>query len=569
MRNHKELESILRRIDNRGYKAYHDIKGEYGFPRFQLFVDHVQGDPFAKPSKIRVRISHDVAAFPADAYRGGSRNTAFADFAARNFYDACRRFARPDKGTGHSGMITIEKPGQEILKRSSVVVNNQNIEVRFFMGLPAFGRRIAGHQAIKMFLDELPRIVDGSLLYKNIDSRKLYRHVEVNEDADFLRNQLEKLGIVSFVADDSVLPRASGIDDRPKKEGDVVSFKSPGAFSLEVDLPNSGRIRGMGIPKGITLIAGGGYHGKSTLLNAIALGVYNHIPGDGREFAVTEESAVKIRAEDGRNVANVNISAFIDNLPFGRDTKQFSTENASGSTSQAANIIEALEIDGKVLLIDEDTSATNFMIRDHRMQELVAKEHEPITPFIDKAEQLYGELGVSTILVIGGSGDYFSIADHIICMSDYLPYDYTEKAKNIAEKYKSERAREGGTSFGDIDQRIPLADSIDPSRGRREVKVAAKGLHHISFGRADIDLSAVEQLMDMTQTKAIADAIVYAKRFMDGGRTLREVISMLYEELDKSGFDILSRLPSGEYSFARKIEFACALNRLRTIELLN
>lgn len=239
---------------------------------------------------------------------------------------------------------------------------------------------------------------------------------------------------------------------------------SPASLSITIQTPNSGTVSGMGIPKGVTLIVGGGYHGKSTLLRALEIGVYNHVPGDGRERVVSNPSAVKIGAEDGRRIEKVNISPFINNLSFGKNTQAFSSENASGSTLQAANIIESLEIGASVILIDEDTSATNFMIRDHRMQELVSKEKEPITPFIDKVRHLYTDCGVSTILAIGGAGDYFDVADYVICMVEYTPRDVTGDAKRITDKFVSERISEGGTSFGRILERIPLVDNFNPKK---------------------------------------------------------------------------------------------------------
>jgi len=568
-RNKQQLKNILNQLDGRSYKAYNDIKGEFDFEKFMVLIDHVQGDPFARPSRIRVRVDQSIAQFPADTFHNHSRATALRDFLARCFFQASRKFARGNdsRGTGHSGIIRIEKPGQEILERSSVLINNNFVEARFVMGLPAFGRRIAGQHAAAMFFDELPRIVEHSLIYNNLNKNELYKHIETSEDADTLRKKLEILKIVSFIADDAILPRASGIDPRPLTTGNVIPFKSPASYQVEVELPNKGKIKGMGIPQGITLIVGGGYHGKSTLLRAIEGGIYNHIPGDGREFVVTNPAAVKIRAMDGRNIEKVNISPFINNLPFGTDTKAFSSENASGSTSQAANIIEAVEIGAGLLLIDEDTSATNFMIRDHRMQELVAKDKEPITPFIDKARQLFEELGVSTILVIGGSGDYFSIAHHVIGMKDYLPIDMTQTAHEIAEKYKTERKHEGGESFGSITERIPVKESFDPSRGRRMVKIAAKGLHSISFGTYTINISDLEQLVDMGQTRAIGDAIHYCSQYMDEQRTLKEITEKTLSDIREKGFEILDRIPSGEYVMSRKFELAGAINRLRSIKM--
>ena len=566
IRKPEDLRKILKRIDGRGYKAYRDIEGIYSFGKFTLFIDHVQADPFASPSRVRVRVPQELARFPKDTFANRSREIALRDFLTRKFYGAARRFCKGSRGTGKSGVISIDKPGQEILERTSVLVEEFYVEARFVMGLPAFGRKIAGKQAEAMFFEELPKIIEHSLFFENLNSSDLYEHVKTNEDADYIREQLDKMGLVAFVADGSVLPRRSGIDPRPLEKG-AIPFESPESLKVKINLPNRGEITGMGIPKGITLIVGGGYHGKSTLLNALELGVYNHIPGDGREFVITNFRAVKIRAEDGRRIEKVDISPFITNLPFGQDTKAFSTENASGSTSQAANIIESLKAGANLLLIDEDTSATNFMIRDHRMQELVSKDKEPITPFIDKAKQLFSDFGVSTILVIGGSGDYFDVADCVICMINYKPHDFTKKAKDIARKYKAERKPEGGKEFGKITDRIPLPESFDPSRGRKPVKIVPKGLKTIMFGKHAIDLQAVEQLVDMSQTRAIGDAIYYAKKYMDGKRTLREVVEEVLKDIEGKGLDCLSPKPVGDYARFRGLELAFAINRLRTLRV--
>ncbi|HVY55125.1 MAG TPA: ABC-ATPase domain-containing protein, partial [Thermodesulfobacteriota bacterium] len=421
MKTAHDLREALIAIDGRGYASYKDLAGEYGFDDFILYIDRVQGDPFASPSRVRARVYQDIAGFPKDTYSSKSRETALRDFIARAFNRACERFSLGNRGSGKSGLITMSAPGQEILERSSVVMTHLYAEARFGIGLPAFGRTVAGKHAQAMFFEELPRIVRFSMIFGNLDEDALYEHIETAEDADFLRNEIEGLGCVSFIADGSILPRASGIDPRPMSAGDAVPFLSPPTLRMDVELPNRGQITGMGIPKGITLIVGGGYHGKSTLLEAVSEGIYNHVPGDGREFVVTNPNAVRIRAEDGRRIEKVDISPFISNLPFGKDTKSFSTEDAGGSTSQAANILESLEAGAHALLIDEDTSATNFMIRDHRMQELVSKDREPITPFIDMVRSLYTDQRVSTVLVMGGSGDYFDVADHVISMTEYKP----------------------------------------------------------------------------------------------------------------------------------------------------
>ncbi|MEQ8962036.1 MAG: ABC-ATPase domain-containing protein, partial [Coleofasciculus sp. C2-GNP5-27] len=283
---------------------------------------------------------------------------------------------------------------------------------------------------------------------------------------------------------------------------------------------------------------------------------------------VTHASAVKIRAEDGRSIASVDISPFINQLPQGRSTRQFSTTNASGSTSQAANIIEALEADTQLLLVDEDTAATNFMIRDHRMQQLIAKDKEPITPFIDKIRQLYTDYGVSTIVVMGGSGDYFDVADTVIAMDNFQPYDVTEKARAIAKQYQTERISEGGKEFGEIAPRIPLPQSIDPSRGSRDVKLKVRDVDEVVFGKEEIDLAAVEQIVEKGQLRAIAEAIVYGKRhYINGRHTVAEVLNRMMADIESQGLDLLGNLPEGDLVLFRRFELAAALNRLRTLQI--
>lgn len=554
------MRELLRQIDGKGYKAYRRIRGSYDWHDYELHVDYIQPDPFATPSRVRVAVPLEKAAFPPDVYKSKIRTVALCDYLTRKFDEACRRYSRGKRGSGHSGVIAIERPGQEVLERNCMVITADRIEARFAMGLPARGRRITAKLAEEMFFVELPRIVRASLFFKSLNPEELYRHIETVEDAEYLRSQLGRLGLVAFVADGSILPRASGVDPRPMSAEKAVPFRSPPSMRVRVHLPNRGEVTGMGIPRGVTLIVGGGYHGKSTLLRALELGIYNHIPGDGRELVVTDPTAVKIRAEDGRRVECVDISPFVSRLPQGTDTKEFSTENASGSTSQAANIVEALEAGARVLLIDEDTSATNFMVRDARMQELVPKRCEPITPFIDRVRQLYEEHGVSTILVMGGCGDYFDVADRVLCMVDYVPHDVTREATKIAKEKKTGRRAEAAPEFDPVLDRIPAPGSLDP-RGK---KVRVKGLHTIKFGATIVDLSSVEQLVEIGQTKAIAEAMLRARRLVDGKRSLREIVDIIMGEISERGLDVLGRADLAAF---RAIELAAAVNRLRTLKI--
>lgn len=562
----ENLRSILLKLDGYGYKAYMDIKGSYKFPDFTLIVEHIQGDPFAAPSKLIVKVPQSVAQFPPHLYESSSREVALRDYLTRQF-DKVAYTMSSYRGTGKSGLISIVRFGQEVLERTSVFIDEQLVEIRFSVGLPARGRSILGRQAAEMLCEDIPEIVQKTLKYNSLNSRQIQTQIETVEDADWLRDKLSEKGLVAFIANDSILPRRSGVDQRPLLD-EAIPFKSPKSLEVEFNCPNQGLIKGMGIPVGITLIVGGGYHGKSTLLRAIELGVYNHIPEDGREFVVTNPAAVKVRSEDGRSIAGVNISPFINQLPQGRSTSSFSSSNASGSTSQAANIIEALEAGAEVLLIDEDTAATNFMIRDQRMQQLISKDKEPITPFIDKVRQLYTDYGVSTILVMGGSGDYFEVADNVIAMENFQPQDVTKQAKIIAQEYINERTSEGGNEFGTITPRIPLAESIDPSRGRREVKLKVRDVDEVAFGKEDIDLTAVEQIIDSGQLRAIASAIVYAKEnYLDRKRTIPEILERVMSDIEVKGLDILTEFPQGDLALFRRFEFAAALNRLRTLKV--
>jgi len=566
MTNQEDLRQRLLQLDDRNYKAYKDIKGSYKFPEFTLIIDRTQGDPFATPSQMRVQLPPSVAAFPPQLYQTRSREIALRDYLTRQFEIAAREISHR-RGTGKSGLIAIVRVGQSVLERTSASIKNGLVEARFVVGLPARGRRIAGRQAAEMLCEDIPEIVGQALKYRSLDHTKIQQQVETVEDADWLRQQLSQRGLVAFIPDGAILPRRSGVDQQPLLD-EAVPFQSPETLRVEFTCPNGGLITGMGIPSGVTIIVGGGYHGKSTLLKAIELGVYNHIPGDGRELVVTHPAAVKIRAEDGRSIAGVDISPFINQLPQGRSTISFSTANASGSTSQAANIIEALEADARLLLVDEDTAATNFMIRDRRMQQLIAKDQEPITPFIDKVRQLYTDYGISTILVMGGSGDYFDVADQVIAMENFQPQDVTKQARAIAQQYPTERSPEGGQRFGSIQERAPLPESIDPSRGQRDVKLKVRDINEVVFGTEEIDLSAVEQVVEVGQLRAIASALVYAKqRYIDGCRAVPEILNLVMANIQSQGLDILSNLPEGNLVEFRRFELAAALNRLRTLHI--
>ena len=579
MRTVDELRNILARIDGRGYKAYKDLQGAYAYPRFTLFIDHVQGDPFASPSKIRVRVPATVAKLPPDLFSNRVRRVALQDFLIREVHHAIHKICQGNRGIGKSGLVAIDVGGQEVLERTAMVVTPEWVEARLSLGLPAQGRTVLGRPAEAMLCREVQEIAERALKWRSVDQERARAFVNCVDNQESIRGQLDALGLVAFIADGALLPRSSGASDRPLARERAKSFRAPDSLRVSIPIPHpvsrdgklTRSLTGCGVPQGVTLIVGGGYHGKSTVLRALERGVYPHVPEDGREYVVTTEGAVKIRAEDGRSIERVNISGFIRNLPYGQETVQFSTDNASGSTSQAASILETVEVGATTLLLDEDTSATNFMVRDARMQALVHKEHEPITPFVDRVRELYERHGVSTVLVMGGCGDYFDVADTVIAMQDYQPRDATKEAQRIAREFRTRREIETTSPLSEVTSRIPVWESLDPSRGKREVKIEARSVDAIAFGHEVIDLSGVEQLVDASQTRAIGYALHLAsRRPMNGG--LQAIVQSLVELFDDAGLDGLDPYHQGErhpgnFARPRAFEIAAALNRLRTLRI--
>lgn len=567
MKTAAELKNLLTRIDRRGYPAYKDIRGMYSFPEYVLSIDHVQGDPFAAPSKLSVYVDGRNGGFPRKLYDTRYRRIALQDQLTRGFGRQAERVAFKAKGSGKSGLISVSRCGQEILERTACSIDPENgrIVMRFEVGLPANGRTINAREAEKIFFDFLPECVEQALLYRNADGEKLQAVADLADDQHHIRTVLPEMGLCAFVADGSVLPRESGVSSRPMKGG--VKFKSPEEMKVSIQLPHRGEITGMGMRKGITLIVGGGYHGKSTLLKALELGVYDHIAGDGREYVITDDTAVKIRAEDGRSIKDTDISMFINDLPNGKDTVSFATEDASGSTSQAANVIESMEAGTSLFLIDEDTSATNFMIRDELMQRVIHRDMEPITPFIDRIRELYDRYGISTVIVAGSSGAYFHVADNIIQMDRYIPKDITGYAKREAEGFPAIRGVDEPAGEPDF-SRCPKASGA--FKGGSRIKLKTMGREAVSIDRETIDLRYVEQIVDSEQVTALGHCVKYAqKNIFDGKTTLIQVVDQLEAVMEKQGMAAVCESRSSVANMARPRRqeiFAC-FDRYRSLKL--
>ncbi len=578
MKNSEELRQQLRSINCKSYPAYKGLKGLYHFGNYILSIDHVQGDPFASPSHVSIQISHRDAGFPVEYYKDTLTGTTLCDYLTRQFEKQVSQYSFRAKGSGKSGLLTVSHCGQEVLSRTACEITEKGITARFFVGFPANGRTINATELEKILFDFLPVCIQKSFFYSSLNANELQNYIELAEDQDFIRQTLPDKNLCAFIADGSILPRESGISSRPMKAS--VPFTSPDSLRISINLPHKGKITGMGIPKGITLIVGGGYHGKSTLLNALELGVYNHIPGDGREYVITDATAVKLRSEDGRFIKDVDVSMFINDLPNKKDTRCFSTLDASGSTSQAAGIVESMEAGSHLFLLDEDTSATNFMVRDAFMQQVIQREKEPITPFLERAEDLYKKAGISTILVAGSSGAFFHIADTIIQMDNYVPKDITASVKKLCCQYPL-------PSVSVTDFQLPHSHRImsrpaesskrlrhnsrgnhsdsDATRPER-LKTRISGTDSFSLGKQKIDLRYTEQLIDTEQTAALGLLLKYAvEHLADGRRTLPEIVQFLWKNLSSHGLSFFTENQkiSCDYAIPRIQEIYACLNRYR------
>lgn len=577
MKHSEELRQQLHSIHRRSYPAYKDLKGQYSFGNYILSIDHVQGDPFASPSHISVRIAHKDAAFPQEYYKDTLSRTTLCDYLTRQFEKQINAYTFRAKGSGKSGLISVSHCGQEVLARTACEISENGINARFFIGFPANGRTINAFELEKILFEFLPVCVRKAFFYSSQNARDLKSFMELAWDQEFIRQELKKRDLCAFVADGSILPRESGISSRPMK--DSIPFTSPESLKISLNLPCHGTITGMGIAQGITLIVGGGYHGKSTLLNALELGVYNHIPGDGREYVITDNTAVKLRSEDGRFIKDVDISLFINDLPNKKDTRCFSTLDASGSTSQAAGIVESMEAGSHLFLLDEDTSATNFMVRDAFMQQVIRREKEPITPFLERARDLYEKAGISTILVAGSSGAFFHIADTIIQMDNYVPRDITVSTKELCRQYPLSPV--SAPAFEMPHSRRIMTKSVSDASGRngrpdrkhsaehpehKNLKTKVSKTDGFTLGRQEIDLRYTEQLIDTEQTAALSLLLKYAvEHLIDGKRTLSEVVELLHNRLRQQGLSFLSgnsEIACG-YAMPRLQEIYACFNRYR------
>lgn len=553
----ERLRDKFLQVEGKPYQAFRDLAGAYRFPLYVLYVDHVQPEAFAALSRFRVRVDIAEAQFPRELWSSRARRIALEDYVARRFHQAIRRHVKGRRGAGHSGMIVVDAGGQEVLERTACRIQEDWIEVRFEAGLPADGRKASGKHASGMLLEELPKLAEEAMRFSSLDPAHARRHVEIAEDHAALQAALAPLGLVAFVGDGSLLARESALSDRPHRAR-AVAFESPPDLRVSLETPNSGRLSGMGVPTGVTLIAGGGFQGKTTLVRAIARGIYPHVPGDGRERVATVPDAVLIRAEEGRRVEAVDLSPFLGPLPSGAETAPYSVEHAAGAVAEAANVVEALEAGTHLVILDEDASAPTFLVRDDLMRRLAPAS--PMTPYRDRARQLLDERGLSTVVAAGATGEYLPVADTVILLDGYRPRVVTEQARALAR----DRSLPAPGPLSPTPARAPLPGPLATLRDR---KIDVRGLRALVVGREQVELGAVEQIVDQSQTRAIGEAIRYALEsgLLNGERTIREILDALEAALDQGGLEVLGA--SGALARPRRQEIAAAINRLRGLQV--
>ncbi|MBR6832348.1 MAG: ABC-ATPase domain-containing protein [Fibrobacter sp.] len=557
----KALYQKIRTLNGKNYGLYKSLADKpWDFGDFALEFLHVQGDPYAPASRVVIKANLSMLGYAGEWGGSFERRLALSDFLHRKLSRLVKE-RYPDKDAA----IVFDTAGPEMLVRNSLWIDNGELRACLQVRLPGEGRKIQAEVAAEILTMVLPDLVSAGLYYSKSDEAALQEHFRVLAERKEILAQLETRELCAFVPDGAVLPRASGLSELPL-EG-AVPFTAPEQMAVTLNV--CGReIRGMGIPKGITVITGGAFHGKSTLLQALTRAVYPHIPGDGREGIVIDESALRVGVEDGRSVRGTDLSQFVRDLPGGVSTKNFNTLSASGSTSEAANLLEAMEAGSRAFLIDEDSSAVNFLIRDVRVRKLLGDDREPLIPLTDRIREISVQ-GYSFILVAGACGDYLDLADNIVIMANYK----AECAKSSQPGTCSgEAAVSSARPF--VGYMQPLQKSVRPTSAvERQVKVKLSGDTLLQIGFLVSDTSRLNTLVDKQQRLGAGFVLLNllqnaasnseSSDASNAGDSVAVTIQKLYEKIQNVGFRNLPQGMSREMSLPRVVDIACVAFRLR------
>ena len=560
----KALYQKIRTLNGKNYGLYKSLADKpWDFGDFVLEFIHVQGDPYAPPSRVLLRSKLATLGYAPEWSSGFERRLALSDFLLRRLGGLVQ-----EKYSGKDAAVVFDSAGPEMLVRNSLWIDNGELRACLQVRLPGDGRKIQAEAAAEILTMVMPDLVSAGLYYNKADEPAMQEHYRVLAERKEILEQLDGHGLCAFVPDGAVLPRASGLSEMPLEN--AVPFNAPDG--LAVTLNACGReIRGMGIPKGITVITGGAFHGKSTLLQALTRAVYPHVPGDGREGIVVDATALRVGVEDGRSVRGTDLSMFVRDLPGGISTKDFNTLSASGSTSEAANLLEAMEAGAKTFFIDEDSSAVNFLIRDVRVRKLLGDEREPLIPLTDRIREL-ASAGMNFILVAGACGDYLDIADNIIVMANYK----AECVKSTMSSWKAEGLI-GSTEAGKINARPfaaymqPLQKSVRPASAvERQVKVKLAGDTLLQIGFLVADTSRLVTLVDKQQRLGagfmLLNMLQNAASNTEGDSpadSIAGAAQKLCDTICNVGFRNLPQGMSREMSLPRAVDIACVAFRLR------
>ncbi len=568
MRDKEEFFNILSSIDKKDFTEYTKLIGDFDFSRYVLKINQIQEEGAGKSTMVLVRVPQIIAGFPQHLYNTPLRRTALEDFLTRKVGAVVENLACYNEQGVSYRRISIAAPAQKILPRSSMAITEESVEARVYIDMPIREGLIAGDAAREIFFEEFPALVNSSLIYCNLSEKEVDDFVNLMEDADQVRQVLPTRGWVSFVGEGALLTRQSNTDLPDYDQLLPISAVEDIAVTLEV--PNEGAVRGFGVPSGLTVILGDAYSGRVELMRAIAAGVYNHVPGDGREMVITVPDAVYVAAEPGRSVQRVDISAFVNSGAGLQDTKQFSSACADPCAAQAASTVEAIEVGARVLLFDESDSSPEFLAIDSRTAGLLPNVERRVTPLSMRARQIVDELGISIIMAGTTSvAEYIAVADTVLCIDGFKVSNITKEARGAVSASNAVKAPPADIAGLVEKSRSIVPNSIDPSADRYDASIDAANIRSLLFGRATIDLSGVKQIADIFQTRSIGRILYYAKlRYMDEPRPIREVLDLIDRDLSTEGLESLTRDLRGDLARPRRYEIAAALNRLGTLRIL-
>ncbi len=534
MASEEVLRKTLKNADGKPFAKYKGIQNVFSLEGFEISFDEVQNDRSGH-TYARVRVPLKAAGFPEDVYGTPSRKVAFRDLVARRFWESARTRARSPIPKTDGGEGYMPRPGQEILDRGCVAVTEYSLEARFSLDLPSTGGKVNASATEELVFGRIAGIVSDSMLFSAYKLSKMYNHVFTAENADFIRGNLGSRGLAAFVAEGSVLPRR---EDDMAPMIDAVPFSCDAAASVEFEVPNGDPVRGWGVPEGFTALVGPSRHGKSVLADAVFAGVYNHIPGDGREYVVSVPDAVYVMAEEGRPVTSDDMSSFISPAP-GLDPSKFDSARASSPASEFAAVAEAMELGSSLVVVDEGYSNPSVIRKGY-----LSEDSAYIS--LSEAGGAMGRAGTSMLMV---TGDESAVrhADSVFLVKDFKVSPV--KVEMVLEECVVKAP----------EPRCPVSKNMSFEKGRKDLSVSAPSVRAVEIGSLRIEVPTAA-FFDMSQTRAAADAVLAMKDGMDGSKTLAELCSEAVESLKASDSED-GNVSCAYHAYPRPIDVAAVVNR--------